>query len=282
MRQARARRRRVGKVACWSRAYVAPALRDFAHAVEWRDWTAWAKAHESLPELRSPAMRLCPPYKSSQIDRDSRRRNAAEDERMSSILVYLIRGYLKLTAASLLAFGAALSPAFAPAPASGRPIVAVLPLENNSGDAAQDFFAEAMTDEIATALAGVPGIAIVARSSSFQLNQPHRHIKAIGAALDASHLVHRSARLADDRVRLSVAVAQAGDGAQLWSKEFEAPRSGVFDLEEEVARNIVAALKAPPNPDQVLVRTRARDFAVYLDFLRANAAGRPRGAGPMA
>jgi hypothetical protein len=53
----------VGKVACLSVEYVASALRDFAHAVEWRDGTAWAKAQESLPELRSPTMRLCPPYK---------------------------------------------------------------------------------------------------------------------------------------------------------------------------------------------------------------------------
>src|SRR6266436_1927540 len=164
---------------------------------------------------------------------------------MGRISSDLMHECLRVTVASVLALGAILSAASAQAPASGHPIVAVLPLENNSGDAAQDFFAEGMTDEIATALTGVPGIGIVARSSSFQLKQPNRDIKAIGAALNASHLVHGSARLADDRLRLSVAVAQAGDGAQLWSKEFEAPRSRVFDLEEEIARNIAAALKAP-------------------------------------
>jgi TolB-like protein len=201
---------------------------------------------------------------------------------MSSILVDLIHSYLKLAAVSALALGAILSAASAQAPASGRPILAVLPLENNSGDAAQDFFAEGMTDEIATALTGVPGIDVVARSSSFQFKQPNRDLKASGAALNVSHLVQGSARLADDRVRLSVSVAQAVDGAQLWSKEFEAPRSRVFDLEEEIAHNIAAALKAPANPDQVLVRSRASDFEVYLDFLRAKVAARPRGAGPLA
>jgi adenylate cyclase len=201
---------------------------------------------------------------------------------MGMISSDLTRGCLAVAAASALALGASFSAAFAQAPASGRPIVAVLPLENNSGDAAQNFFAEGMTDEIATALTGVPGIDIVARSSSFQLKQPNRDVKAVGAALNASHLVHGSARLADDRVRLSVAVAQAVDGAPRWSKEFEAPRSRVFDLEEEIARNIAAALKAPANPDQVLVRSRASDFEVYLDFLRAKVAARPRGAGPLA
>jgi TolB-like protein len=201
---------------------------------------------------------------------------------MGRISSDLMRGCLRVAVASLLTLCVALSPASAQAPASGRPIVAVLPLENNSGDAAQNFFAEGMTDEIATALTGVPGIGVVARSSSFQLKQPNRDIKAIGAALNASHLVEGSARLLDGRVHVSVSVAQAGDGAQLWSKEFEALRSRVFDLEEEIARNVAAALKVPANPDQVLVRSRTGDFDVYLDFLRAKVAARPRGAGPLA
>jgi adenylate cyclase len=192
----------------------------------------------------------------------------------------LMRGCLGIAAASLLALGAALGSASAQAPASGRAVVAVLPLENNSGDATQDFFAEGMTDEIAAALAGVPGIDVVARSSSFQLR--NRDIKAVGAALKVSYVVQGSARLTADRVRLSVLLAQVGDGAQLWSKEFEAPHAGIFDLEEEIARSIAAALGAPANSGQALVRSRTSDFEAYLDFLRAKAAARPRGAGPLA
>jgi len=132
---------------------------------------------------------------------------------MGSILMKRIRRCLKLTAVWLLALGAALSPASAQAPASGRPVVAVLPLENNSGDAAQDFFAEGMTDEIGVALTRVAGIGVVGRSSSFQFRRPDRDIKAIGAALHASYLVQGSARLAPDRVGLRISVTQAGDGA---------------------------------------------------------------------
>jgi adenylate cyclase len=201
---------------------------------------------------------------------------------MGMISSDLMRGCLAVAAASLLALGAALSPATAQAPTPGRPVVAVLPLQNASGDATQDFFAEGMTDEIASALTGVAGIDVVARSSSFQFRQPKRDLKAIGAALNASYLVQGSARLAPDRVRLSVSVAQASDGSQLWSKDFEAPRSHVFDLEEEIARDVAAALQAPANGDQALVRSRIGDFDVYMDFLRAKVAARPRGAGPLA
>src|SRR5260370_28280541 len=103
-----------------------------------------------------------------------------------------------------------------------------------------------------------------------------------GGALRVRHVVSVARGVAGGGGRRSVSVAQAVDGEPLWSKEFEAPRSGVFDLEEEIARNIAAALKAPTNPDQVLVRSRASDFEVYLDFLRAKVAARPRGAGPLA
>jgi adenylate cyclase len=199
---------------------------------------------------------------------------------MSMISPHLMRGCLGIAAASMLALGASLSPASAQAPASGRPTVAVLPLENNSGDATQGFFAEGMTDEIATALTGVPGIDVVARSSSFQLRT--RDVKAIGAALRVGYVVQGSARLIADRVRLGVSVTQVGDGAQLWSKQFEAPRAGIFDLEEAIARDVAVALRAPANSGQVLVRSRTSDFEAYLDFLRAKVAARPRGAGPLA
>ncbi len=192
----------------------------------------------------------------------------------------LMRGCSGVAAASMLALCAAFSSACAQTPASARPIVAVLPLENDSGDAAQNFFAEGMTDEIASALTGVAGIDVVARSSSFQLKT--RDIKAAGAALKVGYVVQGAARLAADRVRLAVSVAQARDGAQLWSKEFEAPRAGIFDLEEEIARGIAAALRAPAESGHALVRSRTGDFEAYLDFLRAKAAARPRGAGPLA
>jgi len=189
---------------------------------------------------------------------------------------------LRVTAALILALGAALAQASAQAPASNRPVVAVLPLENISGDATQDSFAEGMTDEIASALTGVPDIGVVARSSSFQFKRPNRDIRAIGAALKASYIVQGSARLTDDRISLSVSVAQAHDSEQLWSKDFEASRSGIFDLEEEIARGIAAALKAPANPGALLVRSRTGDFEAYMDFLHAKVAARPRGAGPLA
>ena len=201
---------------------------------------------------------------------------------MSRFLANLTRWCLGLAAVATLALGTGPRFAAAQAPASARPVVAVLPLENDSGDATQDFFADGMTDEIASALTGVRGVDVVARSSAFRFRQPNRDIKAVGHALNASYVVQGSARLVADRVRLNVSLAQVRDGVQLWSQEYDARRAGIFDLEEEIARKIAAALKAPTNPGDVLVRSRTGNFDAYMDFLRARVAARPRGAKPLA
>src|SRR5262245_56924089 len=96
-----------------------------------------------------------------------------------------------------------------------RPTVAVLPLENSSGEAAQNYFAEGMTDEIAGALSGARGIDVVARSSSFRLKDPKGDVKSAGEQLHARYLVRGAARLAGDRVRLNLALLQASDGKQI-------------------------------------------------------------------
>jgi adenylate cyclase len=185
-----------------------------------------------------------------------------------------------LGAATALAFCAGLAPAAAQAPA--RATLAVLPLENNSGDPKQDFFAEGLTDEIAGALTGVRSLGVVARSSAFQLKPATRDIKAIGQALNARYLVQGTAAMAAERVRVNVKLVQASDGAQLWSEDYDAALPGIFDVEEIIARKIAIALKMPASPADALVHGRTGRFDAYLDFLRAKVAARPRGAKPLA
>jgi adenylate cyclase len=193
-----------------------------------------------------------------------------------------LRWCLRVAAATALALYAGLPFAAAQAPASARPTIAVLPLENNSGDAAQDFFAEGMTDEIAAALTGVRGLDVVARSSSFQFKPSGRDIKAIGQALGARYLVQGSARMTAGRARLKVRLARAGDGVELLSVEYGGELAGIFELEEGIASRIATALRLRLDPGEVLVRNRTGNVDAYLDFLRAKVAARPRGAKALA
>ena len=176
--------------------------------------------------------------------------------------------------------------------AGARPTLAVLPFENDSGAARQQFLADGMTDEIAVALSAVPGLAVVARSSSFQVRLPpalllpqapesRERAKAAGAALNARYLVEGATRIiADDHARIAARLVEANDGAQLWSQDYDVEPASIFDVEEDIARKIATALKLPPGPDP-LVRSRTEPY-VYLDFLRAKVAARPRGAAALA
>jgi adenylate cyclase len=170
----------------------------------------------------------------------------------------------------------------AQAPATKAPSIAVLPLANGSSDAAQDFFASGMTDEIAAALTSVHGLDVVARSSVFRLPPTLRELKAIGTALNARYLVQGSAHISGERVRMNVRLTEASDGTALWSKEYDAERGSIFDLEDDIAQKIAAALKISSPPGEALVRSRTRDFDAYLDFLRGKVAARERGGKALA
>ncbi len=177
---------------------------------------------------------------------------------------------------SAIVFTAAIAPAVAQTP---RPIIAVLPLAN-AGDTAQDFFAGGLTDEVAVALTGVAGLDVVARSSAFLVKADD--LKGVGEKLHARYLVQGATRLADGRVKLTMRLVQAADGAQLWSHDYDGDRGDIFDIEEDIAGSIATALKVPASPNEALVRNRTGDFEAYLDFLRAKVAARPRGPKPLA
>jgi TolB-like protein/tetratricopeptide (TPR) repeat protein len=190
-------------------------------------------------------------------------------------------------AVAVLACAAPPSAAAAELPAAARPTIAVLPFENVSLDPRQNFFPAGMTDEIAAALAAVHGLAVVARSSSFQLKPPPpfptragesgEEVKAAGRALNALYLVQGTTRITrDEHAQLAVRLVQASDGAELWSQDYDTEPEGIFDVEENVARAIASSLKVSVGPDP-LVRSYTEPYA-YLDFLRAKVAARPRGA----
>jgi TolB-like protein len=187
-----------------------------------------------------------------------------------------------LAALAALALLGAQPSALAQGPAASRPTIAVLPLANESGDAAQDAFADGMTDELAVALAGVGGLDVVARSSSFRFKQTTADAKTIGEALHAGYLVQGSAGRSGGRVRLQVRLVEASDDMVLAAQDFDGELRNIFDLEETAARAIAAALKLPVAPGVELVRNRTADLDAYLDFLRAKTAARPRGAQALA
>ncbi len=155
--------------------------------------------------------------------------------------------------------------------------IAVLPFLNLSGDASQEFFSDGMTEEITSALAMVPDLKVVARTSAFQFKGEKNDMRAVGQALNATHLVEGSVRKEGDRVRITAQLIEAGNGTHLWSENYDRQLSDIFATQEEIARTIVGSLMAPLGlaPGERLVSNRTHRPGV----LRAISAGGRRYAG---
>ena len=161
--------------------------------------------------------------------------------------------------------------------------VAVLPFVNLSSDKEQEFFSDGMTDEITSALAKVPNLRVVGRSSAFQFKGQNRDIGAIGQALHASHVIEGSVRKAGNRVRITAQLIQAGDGLQLWTDNYDRELTDVFAIQENIAQAIAAALQIPLGlkHGENLVPNRSIDPDSYQDYLRAKTLVRARGLKPI-
>ncbi len=90
--------------------------------------------------------------------------------------------------------------------------IAVIPLANLSADAGREFFADGMTDEIAAALARVPNLKVVARSSAYALKNQTKPAREVGLALGATHFIEGSVRQDRGRVRIAVQLTDAKSG----------------------------------------------------------------------
>ena len=159
--------------------------------------------------------------------------------------------------------------------------IAVLPFVNMSGDPGQEFFSDGMTEEITSALAKVPNLQVIARTSAFQFKGQNRDVRVVGQTLGVSHLIEGSVRRADERVRITAQLVRTDDGRHLWAESYDRRLTDIFAIQEEIAQAIAAALRAPLGlePGGRLVPNRTGDLESYQQYLVARGLYRARGAG---
>ena len=156
--------------------------------------------------------------------------------------------------------------------------IAVLPFLNLSSDKDQEFFSDGITEEITSALAKVPGLTVIGRTSAFQFKGENKDMRAIGQALGAKNLIEGSVRKAGDEVRITVQLVKATDGTDLWTESYDRKLTDIFAVQEDIATAIAGALQVPLGlkPGQNLVSNRTADTDSYQDYLRAKALVRAR------
>jgi TolB-like protein/DNA-binding winged helix-turn-helix (wHTH) protein/Flp pilus assembly protein TadD len=128
--------------------------------------------------------------------------------------------------------------------------LAVLPLDNLSGDPAQDYFADGMTDELITELARIPALRVVSRTSVMQMRDKgtHKSLQQIAGALHVDALVEGSVVRSGDKVRITAQLIDTRNDKHLWAQSFEGPTSDVLSLQDSVAREIALQAKTVLTP----------------------------------
>lgn len=124
-----------------------------------------------------------------------------------------------------------------------RPAVAVLPFTNMSGDHAQEYFADGLTEDIIHVLATWRSFPVIARNSTFAYKGKAPDVRQVAKELGARYVLEGSVRKSENRVRITAQLIDANTGHHLWSERFDRPLEDVFDLQEEIAQRIGAIVE---------------------------------------
>ncbi len=155
-------------------------------------------------------------------------------------------------------------------PRAERPSVAVLPFENMSGDPEQVYFSDGITEDVITELSRFRELMVIARNSTFAFRGKSTDVREIGRALGAGYVVEGSVRRAGSRLRITVQLVDAGTGAHLWAERYDRAVEDIFDIQEEIARGIVAtvAQRVLEDSEAAARRRPPEDIRAYDLFLQ--------------
>jgi non-specific serine/threonine protein kinase len=155
---------------------------------------------------------------------------------------------------------------------SGKTVrsIAVLPFADLSPDKDQEYFCEGIAEEILTALTSIQELRVASRGSTFRFNQQEVGSREIARQLGVTTLLEGSVRKAGNRVRITVKLVNASDGYQLWSERYDREMEDIFELQDEIARRVVDALKIALTPTErrALSKPKARQLEAYEHYLR--------------
>jgi TolB-like protein/cytochrome c-type biogenesis protein CcmH/NrfG len=121
--------------------------------------------------------------------------------------------------------------------------IAVLPLVNTGGDAANEYFSDGLSEELIAVLAKIPDLKVIGRSSSFLFKGKSGDTKTIGEKLGVAHLIEGSVRKQGDRVRIVAELINAADGRSLWSETYDRELKDVFAVQNEIATAVAGQMK---------------------------------------
>ena len=134
--------------------------------------------------------------------------------------------------------------------------LAVLPLQNLSGDKEQDTFADGMTEELINSLAKIGSLRVISRTSIMTYKGERRPLPEIARKLNVDAVVEGTVLRSKDRVRITAELIDAASDKQMWAQSYERDLHDIFNLQSEVAQAIAREVKVKLTPDE---EARLRD-----------------------
>jgi len=128
-------------------------------------------------------------------------------------------------------------------PLPDKPSIAVLPFDNMSDDANQEYFVDGLTEELTGKLAGVSTLFVIARNSAFTYKDQAVDIKHVGQELGVRYVLEGSAQKSAGRLRVTAQLIDATNGFHIWSKSYDRDTPDLLDLQSEIALEILGALR---------------------------------------
>jgi adenylate cyclase len=170
--------------------------------------------------------------------------------------------------ASALELRAALAPSL---PLPDKPSIAVLPFANLSGDPEQEYFVDGVVEEIITAISRLPWLFVIARNSSFAYKGKSPDLRQVGCELGVRYVLEGSLRKAGNRVRITGQLIDTTNGAHIWADRFDGALDDIFELQDEVASNVVGAIEPKLRQSEIerAVHKPTESLSAYDLYLRA-------------
>jgi len=156
-----------------------------------------------------------------------------------------------------------------------KPIVAVLPFENMSGDPQQEYFSDGISEDIITDLSQLNGLAVIARNSSFNFRNTAATVQEIGEKLGAQYLLLGSVRKDGNNIRINAQLVNAASGHQMWASRYDRELTDVFALQDEITGNVVSELsiQLTGRERKQLAQNSTNNFDAYDLFLQGQITG---------
>lgn len=151
--------------------------------------------------------------------------------------------------------------------------VAVLPFVNMSADPENEYFSDGLSEELLNLLVEVRGLRVPSRTSSFAFKGQNVELGVIGKALGVNHVLEGSVRKSGDRIRVTAQLIDVKTDAHIWSETYDRQMADIFDIQDDIAARIVAALRASLGGQGVLPQRQQptenlQAYDLYLQGLK--------------